>query len=270
MEFGCKLSPYDLRDYKLKAGTATLPEEYVCDFKASVKNQWSVSSCVAHATSSILEHHAGGKYELSTNFIYGIQKKLYNHDGKGMYLRDACKIAVNYGDMLLDDCPGNTEVPKCYSIAEKAFQDSTKIDRAKVFRTLKFYSCGTPYDIKQAIYNHGPVLASIKWFDSFKVDRNGTLIGDISGSYTNHAFVIYGYTKDGFWCQNSWGPLWGKNGRFFLPNTVKIVEARGFIDVENQDEVDALGTLVEPKTNGFLDFFYKCFNAIINLFIKKS
>ena len=124
MEFGCKLSPRDVRDFKIKAmpaGAAPLPEEYICDLNINVKNQKSVSSCVAHAISSILEYHAKGKYELSTNFIYGAQNAVCGRsEGKGMFLRDACKIVTGYGDMLLDDCPGNTETPKCYEIAEQA------------------------------------------------------------------------------------------------------------------------------------------------------
>lgn len=268
MEFGCKLSPCDLRDYRLKSEAATasaLPEEYFCELTTPVKNQKSVCSCVAHAVSSILEYHAKGQYKLSTNFIYGIQKKLCNYEGKGMYLRDACKIVANYGDMLLEDCPGNVEVPKCYAIAEEALADKAKANRAKVFRVLKYFSCSSIKDIKQAIYSHGPVLASIRWYDTFKATKDGSLTGEQRGSYTHHAIMIYGYTPDGFWCQNSWGSSWGKNGRFFIPYSLTIREARGFIDLENDAEVQGL---FEPRTNNLLDKLYKILNFIINLFKK--
>ena len=89
LSLGCKLSPVDLRDYKICAG-AQLPDSFELDFSdIKVKNQGSVSSCVAHAMSTILEYHAHSNYQLSTNFIYGIRKALYNQQGKGMYLRDA-------------------------------------------------------------------------------------------------------------------------------------------------------------------------------------
>lgn len=269
MEFGCKLSPRDVRDFKIKAmpaGAAQLPEEYICDLNINVKNQKSVSSCVAHAVSSILEYHAKGKHELSTNFIYGAQSVICGRsEGKGMFLRDACKIVTNHGDMLLDDCPGNTEVPKCYEIAEQALNDNVKAERAKVFRISKYFSCSNINEIKQAIYNHGPVLASYKWFKTFKVNKDGKLIGERKGDHSYHAVMIYGYTSEGFLCQNSWGKSWGKDGRFIAPYEIPVAEARGLVDYLN--DVD-LGDIIEPKRNDFLDFIYKFINFILNLFRK--
>ena len=264
MKFGCILSTYDSRDFKLKASaTATdVPDEYSCPLKMSVKNQGQVGSCVAHAVSSILEYHAVPEQKLSTNFIYGLQKKLFNREGEGMMLRDACKIAADYGDMCLEDCPGNTEVPNCYKVAEDAFADSAKLAKASEYRILKYFLCSSNKDIKYAIYNYGPVLASIRWYDTFKVSRDGILSGVQTGSFGNHAIVIYGYTKDGFLCQNSWGSNWGKDGRFFLPNRVKIREARGFVDWNGTDE------LKEPSTGSVWNLLYKCFNAIVNLITK--
>lgn len=264
MQFGCILSPYDSRDYKLKAGVTNtdLPAEYSCPLKTEVKNQQSVCSCVAHATSSILEYHSTPHVDLSTNFIYGLQKKLFNRDGKGMMLRDACKIAADYGDALLEDCPGNTEVPSCYSVANEAFVDQDKLNKASNYRILKYFLCLNNRDIKYALYNYGPVLGSIKWYNTFKVDANGVLTGEQKGSYGYHAVMVYGYTEDGFWCQNSWGKNWGKNGRFFVPNNIKFREARGFVDWNGSDE------LKEPNPNGIFNLLYKCLNAIINFFEK--
>lgn len=264
MNFGCILSPYDSRDYKLKSDTSKipLPSEYSCPLNMKVKNQGQVSSCVAHAISSILEYHAIPKVTLSTNFIYGIQKKLFNREGKGMMLRDACKIAVDYGDMLLEDCAGNTEVPESYKIANDSFADSAKLSRASEYRILKYFLCRNTQDIKYALYNYGPVLASIKWFDNYKVDRNGILSGKSNGDYDNHAIVIYGYTSDGFWCQNSWGKSWGKEGRFFVPNGIKFNEARCLVDWNGSDE------LKEPNPNSIVNLLYKGFNLIVN-FIRK-
>ena len=177
-------------------------------------------------------------------------------------LRDACKIAADYGDMLLEDCPGNTEVPSCFETAENAFSDVNKLSRASSYRILKYFLCTSAKDIKHALYNYGPVLASIRWYHNYKVTKDGVLSGEEKGSYGNHAIVIYGYTADGFWCQNSWGSSWGKEGRFFLPNRVKIKEARGFVDWNGTDE------LKEPSTNGIWNLLYKGLNAIINIFAK--
>jgi hypothetical protein len=44
--------------------------------------------------STILEYFDKGRNNLSTNFIYGLQKELCSNETKGMYLRDACKIVT--------------------------------------------------------------------------------------------------------------------------------------------------------------------------------
>lgn len=257
--YGCRPSPYDARDYSVCAtNIQALPEEFSLDFSnVSIKNQKSVSSCVAHAMSTILEYHAKNQYKLSTNFIYGIRKQLFSQEGKGMYLRDACKIATTYGDPLERDCPGNVEIPEVYTIADNAMGNEDTMRTAAEFRTKSYYRCNTINDIKTALYNYGPILASIKWFRDYKV-VNGVLSGGKTNDYGYHAIVIYGYNKQGFLCQNSWGASWGSDGRFILPYEIKITEARGLIDLENT-------VYVPPKKlNGFWDILYKIFNKIVN------
>ena len=262
MQFGCNTSKYDSRDYKLKAelvARINLPEEYIIPIDIDVKNQKNICSCVAHATSSILEYHSNPRQKLSTNFIYGIQKELFNNEMEGMCLRDACKIAADYGDMLEEDCPGNTEVPECYAIAESAIADANKLDRASQYRISKYFLCLTNHDIKYALYKHGPVLAAIKWYRTYKVNDKGILVGEHTGTYGGHAVMVYGYNKDGFLCQNSWGKNWGDGGRFILPYSVKFTEARGFVDWNGEDE------LKEPSTGGLWNIIYKMINGLANM-----
>ena len=87
----------DLRDYSIAALGFDYPEEYQINWRPAIKNQGSVGSCVAHATSEILEcfHCAetGRSDRLSTDFIYGMQGVQLGRAAPGMYLRDACKIA---------------------------------------------------------------------------------------------------------------------------------------------------------------------------------
>ena len=263
--YGCLPSPYDLRDYKVVCcAPGNLPEEFSLDFsKIKIKNQGSVSSCVAHAMSTILEYHTGGYYDLSTNFFYGIQKSYCGHEGKGMFLRDACKIATKLGDPILENCPGNVEVPKCHAIAEEAMNNPEIMNIAADFRTESYYSCNTNDDIKEALINHGPILASIQWFNDLKV-KDGVLTKGESTEGGYHAFVIYGYNKQGFLCQNSWGKNWGNKGRFILPYDFKITEARGLVDFDNDIFV------APPKKNKFIDMAYKIANFIINLLKKMN
>jgi C1A family cysteine protease len=242
---------------------AELPLEFELDFSnIDVKNQKSVGSCVAHAMSTILEYHSNNRNTLSTNFIYGIRKRLYGQEGKGMYLRDACKIVTNYGDPIEEHCPGNTEVPDVYDIASEAMDNEDIMKCAADFRTKSYYKCNNNEEIKYALVNYGPVLICIKWYQDYKV-KNGVLTGGLVDKESYHALVIYGYNEQGFLCQNSWGRLWGNGGRFILPYETKIYEARGLIDLEND-------TYVSPsKLNKFFDKLYKIFNWIINLFTRR-
>ena len=262
-KYGCNPPVVDVRDYKLAKATEdkSLPIAYTPMALPNVKNQGSVSSCVAHATSSILEYYdlSIGRNTLSTNFIYGIQNKECGHDGSGMYLRDACKIVTKYGDMLESECPGNNEVPKCWSIAEKSLENTESKDKALYFRADSYFACKNNEEVKRAIYNYGPVLGSIKWYDTFKVNKDGVLTGEQKGDYGYHAIMVYGWNEKGFACQNSWGTLWGEKGRFILPYDIPLAEAKGIVDAEDN-------TLVKPKRNKFLDIVYKIVNFILNIF----
>ena len=264
--FGCYVSPVDVRDYKIACTSCDiLPEKFELSVLPNVKNQGSVSSCVAHASASILEYYeliCGREHKLSTNFIYGIQRQEFDREAKGMYLRDACKIISKYGDMLESDCSGNNEVPTCCNKAEKALLDEVKKKNAESFIIKSYFSCDSANAIKKAIMNYGPVLASIKWYNSYQPDLAGVLSTKKSGNATHHAIMIYGWDEKGFKCQNSWGRLWGKGGRFTAPYEIPIVEARCFVDATDTD-------IIIPKRNNFLDIIYKIFNKILNIFRKK-
>jgi hypothetical protein len=178
-----------------------------------------------------------------------------------MYLRDACKIVSKYGDMLERDCPGNTEVPKCWEKAEKCLENEAFKKDALAFRTKSYFSCNSTNDIKKALMEYGPVLASVKWYSSFKPDSDGVLPTTEVGEAGYHAIMIYGWDEVGFKCQNSWGTNWGNKGRFTLPYEIKIREARCLVDEVSSD-------ILIPKRTQLLDLVYKLINFIKN-FINK-
>lgn len=263
---GCLPPKTDIRDFQFKASvidTSNLPDTFCLEKKAKVKNQRSISSCVAHASSTILEYHNGGNVELSTNFIYGIHHKLYGTNGPGMYLRDACKIMNNLGDPEEIYCQGNTEVTKVYEIAEKAYNDSKVMEFAEKHKIKSYAKVSTDDEIKYAIYNHGPVLACVKWYDGSKL-KNNILTVDKTHSFGYHAIVLLGWNEVGFIAQNSWGKSYGDNGYFILPYNHGIAEAYSIISDDNTED-----DLQYKKINKFIDLFYKLVNLIINLFRKK-
>ena len=267
INYGALPPKVDLRDYKLSKTaiqSEQFPEKFECELSIPVKNQGSVASCVAHATSSILEYYSLGNV-LSTNFIYGIQKQFSGYDGGGMYLRDACGIVKKYGDMLENDCPGNTEVPDCWDIAESAISDKEKEARAYNNKIDKYVSLKDDNDVKRFLMNYGPVLSSVYWYNSFRTGKDGVLNDNKIGDVGYHAIMVYGWNDKGFLCQNSWGKSWGNKGRFILPYTIKLEESFGLVD----DAALHPDNIVEPKRNVFIDFIYKIINFVINLFKRK-
>ena len=161
---GALLSKVDLRDYNLnKLKTSTqYPDSYEINMKHMIKNQQNISSCTAHALSSILEYHDGNIKELSTNFIYGLKNKLFLHTGKGETIRDALSIAKDYGDPIKELCPGNNDVDEVYEIANKAFEDESILKDAYLHKIDSYVKLKDDNDIKYALMNFGPVIACIK------------------------------------------------------------------------------------------------------------
>lgn len=191
---GYKESPVDIRDYKFKKAAVKLmansfPAEYECPIKTEIKNQGNVSSCVAHSAAEVLEYHYNKTF--STNFIYGIQKKLYNANGPGMFLRTAAKIMKDYGDPEYRFCKGNTEVDEVYALANEAFIHPEAMLNAKKYRISKYAKVASVNDIKYALMNHGPVLGAIMWYVDNKL-ISGYVLNKGSVPDGGHAIVVRG------------------------------------------------------------------------------
>lgn len=264
--FGALKPKVDVRDYAVAAAGAEYPDSYHVEHMPSIKNQRSVSSCVAHATSTILEYfnkaETGEYNELSTDFIYGMQGVAYGRSLPGMYLRDACKIAKNYGDPLKTTIGGNTEQPQCTEKLQKALTDEVYAEAA-ISKIKSYAKCSTENAIKHALMNYGPVLACIKWYKSYTFDANKVIRFDTSTTSGYHAIVICGWDEHGWICQNSWGEHWNRTGRFKYPFKSKLEEAWSFVDADNED-------ILKPKRNKILDVIYSVFNFIANIFKRKK
>lgn len=255
--FGALKPKIDVRDYVYAAGACELPDSFLYEDMPPVKSQGSISSCVAHATAAILEYFniaENGKYqELSTNFIYALGS---NKTSKGMYLRDACKIAKQHGDPFEDTIPGNTEKPKCVEEVEALLTNEVYAEAAN-FKISAYAQCRTNEDIKKALINNGPVLASYKWYDKY-TSKDNILHFDTSSSAGYHAVVICGYNEDGWLIQNSWGKWWNGDGQCVIPYSTPVREAWSFVDADSED-------VVRPKFN-WSKWLAKAVNFILNLF----
>ena len=265
MQYGVLPAKIDIRDYRICSANiqTEFPEEFILDNLPKVKNQQNINSCCAHATSSILEYHSKNKNNLSTNFIYGIQKKLFNQCQPGMYLAQACSIAQHYGDMLEKDCPGNVEVTKVHKIAETAFEDKNKLDRASKYIIDSYYLCTTTNDIKYAIMTYGPVLGAVNWHERYQLDKDNVIYFDKNSDCGGHAIMVVGWNKNGWIIQNSWGKEFGNNGIFILPYQYGLSEARAIIDAYDEDDE----ALVQTNCKG-PKWIVKIINWFINQFKK--
>lgn len=259
-KMGALRSEVDIRDYKFKQAkfmAAVYPETYECPNKMRVRDQGSVGSCVAYSSSSILEYHYGET--MSTNFIYGIHKKLFNSDGPGMFPREACKIIRSYGDPTYKSCPGNDEVPEAYKIAETAYYSPLVMNEASRYRISSYARVSSINDIKYALMHYGPVLGAVIWFSDNKLSPTNVLL---KGTFMDggHAIVIKGWNSEGWVCQNSWGTGYGDKGTFILPYSYGLFEAYSLIP-GTPDEDD----IVKPSICNWLS---KIVNAVINFFRK--
>ena len=259
--FGALAPKVDKRDYRVAAGASQFPESWQIDYKPAIKNQYQVNSCVAHALSSILEYfnykELGSKEKLSTDFIYGMQGVQYGRKEQGMYLRDACRIAKNYGDCYAATIGTNTEQPSCTELLEGKLTDKVYAE-ARSSRVQSYAACNSESAIKHALMNYGPLLGSIKWYNKNEI-KDGVIYMDKTSDYGHHAIMIYGWNEKGFLCQNSWGRFWNKDGNFIFPYGEKFAEAWSFVDAANDD-------IEIPKRNKFFDLMYKFINFVINLF----
>lgn len=266
--FGCKLPRVDLRDYKLsKICTLSedLPEKYSVSMTHNIKSQGSVCSCTAHALSSILEYHDNNRYTLSTNFIYGIQRKLYGEEGPGERIRVALGIANNYGDPMKSLCYGNNEIESVYKIAEESFENEECLKDAYKHRIKSYVKLNSDRDIKFALMNYGPVIAGIKWYNSYHFNEATSFLDPdkSQGASGYHAIMIYGWNESGWLCQNSWGTGWGNHGLFKIRYDYGITEAYGVID-DKELSSDHPEIIKPVHDKDWLEAILKFINKIIN------
>ena len=260
-------SPYDIRDYRIVAGTSQYPSSfsvYNDEFEVPVKDQGSKPTCCAHALASTVEYHnyrQNGNYvKFSTEFIYGLREFGY-YVGDGMRIRDGLNTLVKYGNVPEADFKGNNDYKKAMERVS-ANENSLK-EIAYPNRISSYFKIRTIGELKSALVNHGVVVVGMKVYD-----YDG-LIDDIYvqtavGSSGGHCVFIYGWDERGWLVQNSWGKPYGGDGRFVIPFTFKFEEIWGVVDNITSD-----ADIVKPKTNKFLNIVYKVINKIVNFFRKK-
>lgn len=255
-------SPFDIRDYKI-CSNSDLPSEYSCEIKVPVKNQGSKPTCVAHAAASLVEYHNkrqnNNKYRaFSTEFIYGTREIGY-YIGDGMCIRDALKTLTKFGTPYKTDCPGNNDVAEAMENINANLEKYREL--AYPHRISTYYKCSNNDEIKTAIVKHGPVLVSMNTYDGAKLE-NDVYTYDPKANSGRHCVMVYGYDARGWLVQNSWGTIWGGDGRFVIPFDYKFNESWGITDNINDPSIKV------KKRNAFTNFIYKIYNKLVNWWLK--
>lgn len=232
--FGAIESKIDVRDYQVACAAAPnveLPEAFELNMRA-VKNQLAVSSCVAHALAAVVEYFNFMQEKtdttMSTEFIYG-NRINHTYTDKGMIIRDALENLRKYGTCPNSSMPGNIEVPE----AIRHFnQDALGvIPAAYPNRITNYCSLYKKNDMKLWLMTKGPIVFSIKWYENYWLTVNNELHFDEKSEPSGcHCMVIYGWNKEGWLFQNSWGNTWGDGGRAVYPYDATIREAWGVED----------------------------------------
>lgn len=261
-EYGCGAvnSAFDIRDYTIKAGT-DLPEEYETS-KPTVKNQSVESSCVAYALSSVIEYHytklTKKKKLFSTEFIYGYREPDY-YIGDGMMIRDALKTIQKFGDPFKTECGGNNH----YKIAMNNVSENLDVlkDCAYPHRISTYVRLKTADEMKTSIMENGPIVVSMRWYKKYKLVENVYTYNPVN-DYTHHCVLIYGWNRDGWLVQNSWGAMFGDGGRCIVPYTFKFNEAWGIID-----NIDDTKLEVVHHNTTLIKKLYKVINVVVNSFM---
>ncbi len=179
-----------------------------------VKNQGSCGSCWAFATVGPLENlikiNDGVTVDLSEQYLVSC-----NTDGWGC---DGGFWAHDYHDWKYAN--GETEAGAVLesSFPYEARDQTCNPSHPKAYRIDSWqYVCPdctpTTAQLKQAIYEHGPLSVAVCVNEAFQNYNSGVFSGP-SCSDLNHGVVLVGWNDDdGCWImRNSWGSAWGEDG----------------------------------------------------------
>jgi pimeloyl-ACP methyl ester carboxylesterase len=161
------------------------------------------------AVINLLNQRRNSRTRVSVRMLYEMARKHDEWPGEdypGSSCRGAIKGFANMGVCRESFWPYNPDKPGELSV--KAAKDARNNTIGAYYRLLHRVS-----DFHAALNEAGVIYCSANVHSGWQSSaiKNG-VIPFRKTTEGGHAFAIVGYTKEGFWVQNSWGPKWGSRG----------------------------------------------------------
>lgn len=224
-------SPVDERDFKaskfLDYSGEMLPEYQAPATK--VRCQWLSSQCVAYAVTQAMSQYdvsKTGNYKLYSPGLLYANREEDDFQGEGWYVRKALKQAYHYGTCLEEDFP----IPEAYNTERNKFLKDKKnlLQKASKNKISAYFRCNNEDEIKRCIAQTGSCIVSSK--TNGKFFWSGTITNEtVKGAKGGHAYILVGWTKNGWIMQDSYSFLRPWFGRPIISFDFKFDEAWGLI-----------------------------------------
>lgn len=200
-------TPYD---YSVKAmAPAALPNTWRRSRYPKIGKQ-AVSNCTNWAASYSYEMSTGKRF--SKGYLYG-EREPDAYQGEGRYTKEVAEMMLKYGNVLLNDYNYEFEVMQAQQHV-KARQATLR----KLAAEHKLDAYGRAYtdsEIKTALLaGHGVNFCG--QCESFSADKNG-IYRMRAPKYGFHEMAICDWDGSLFYCAQSWGTSFGKNGFCWVP-----------------------------------------------------
>lgn len=255
---GALKDPFDARDIlfgSVAPVKADLPRKFSLRSKQSPVPTQDFGSCVGYSAKAIKEYQEKVEHLtdiiMSGRFAYAMAKSYDGIPGQeGTYPRVMMKVLAGVGISTEKTFPSKP-APSTHQEYTSGVTDNA-IEEAIVYRINGFVRCVNAQELKQAIYEHGPVLVTLSVYDTFDNPVNGYIGPRKNPSYNRggHAIVAVGWDDDkegigAFEIKNSWGEAWGDQGYGFV--SYNYDGSFPFLDVlAPVDFVDATATKGAP------------------------
>jgi C1A family cysteine protease len=200
----------------LRLDASGLPASYTyCDASTCtpVKNQGICGSCWAFATTGVMEQvekkTSGGNPNLSEQHLVSCNTLTFD-----------CAYGGFQGFRWYDDYQDESGQTGTVYTADYPYEGTDSSCQSKPHHekllgwTQMTGGTATTAELKQAIYDHGPLWAAVcvdsTWYDY----TGGVYQGSSTCNYANHAIVLTGWddSTGTFLLRNSWGSGWGESG----------------------------------------------------------